>query len=89
MSQRALRTGWLTLMALSLISTVISLWSFPDGWQALAGTAILILAWLKARVILGRYLGLDSAPFWARGFGIALGLFCVLLLGLYLAPLMF
>jgi hypothetical protein len=49
---------------------------------------ILTLAWLKARVILGRYLGLVNATFWARGFGISLALFCALLLGLYLIPLM-
>ena len=56
------------------------------GFSAGAGTLILTFAWLKARLILGRYLRLDAAPFWRRGFGISLGLFCLLLLGLYLAP---
>jgi hypothetical protein len=37
-------------------------------------------------VILARYLGLAAAPFWRRGFEVALALFCLLLLGLYLAP---
>lgn len=76
--------GW--LLALSLGSTVVSLWHWPPQLTALAGMVILFLAWAKARVILSRYLGLADAPFWKRGFEIALGLFCLLLLGLYLAP---
>ena len=40
----------------------------------------------SARVILLRYLGLSQAPFWARGFGITLGVFCIGLMGLYLIP---
>jgi len=50
---------------------------------------ILTFAWLKARVILSYYLGLNAAPFWRRGFGISLGIFCLLLLGLYLLPGLF
>ncbi|MFD3191509.1 nitric oxide reductase F protein [Sedimentitalea sp. HM32M-2] len=88
MTPRALISGWLALLAFSFGSTVISLWTIPAHWQALAGAAILVLAWLKARVILGRYLGLANAPFWARGFGISLAVFCCLLLVLYLIPLM-
>jgi len=44
------------------------------------------LPWLKARLILGNYLGLDAAPFWRRGFETSLALFCLLLLGLDLTP---
>ena len=87
MPPRALIIGWSALIALSMGSTLMSLWKIPSGWQALTGTVTLLLAWLKARVILGRYLGLMHAPFWARGFGISLAIYCVLLLGLYLTPL--
>jgi len=76
--------AWTGLMLLSLGSATISLWHWPPGQTAVAGGIILTLAWLKARVILSRYLGLGRAPFWRRGFEIALGLFCLLLLGLYL-----
>lgn len=76
--------GW--LVALSLGSTAITLWHWPPGLTVLAGMAILFLAWAKARVILDTYLGLAAAPFWRRGFGLSLGIFCLLLLGLYLAP---
>ncbi|WP_296764194.1 nitric oxide reductase F protein [Sediminimonas sp.] len=77
--------GW--LIVFSLGSTVVSLWHWPPHLAAVAGAAVLTLGWLKARVILARYLGLAAAPFWHRGFGIALALFCLLLLGLYLLPL--
>ncbi|WP_244614841.1 nitric oxide reductase F protein [Pukyongiella litopenaei] len=76
--------AWATLIALSLGSTALAVSAIPPAWQPAAGAAILILAWAKARVILARYLGLAAAPFWARGFGIALGVFCVVLLVLYL-----
>ncbi|SLN44696.1 hypothetical protein PEL8287_02277 [Roseovarius litorisediminis] len=78
--------AWLWLIGLSLGSTAVSLWHWPPKMTALAGTVILTLAWLKARIILSRYLGLAAAPFWQRGFGISLAVFCALLLGLYLIP---
>ena len=62
----------------------VALAARPDGCRR---GIILTLAWLKARVILGRYLGLAAAPFWRRGFNLSLALFCLLLLGLYLVPL--
>ena len=78
--------AWGTLICLSLGSTLISLWHWAPAFAAGAGALILTFAWLKARVILSCYLGLDAAPFWRRGFGISLGIFCLLLLGLYLLP---
>lgn len=79
--------AWLWLIMLSLAATAVSVWPWPVAFTPVAGTLVLGLAWLKARVILARYLGLAAAPFWRRGFDMALGLFCLLLLGLYLAPL--
>jgi hypothetical protein len=79
--------AWAALIALSLGSTAVSLWHWPPNLTAMTGALILTLAWLKARVILARYLGLAAAPFWRRGFDLALALFCLLLLGLYLLPL--
>lgn len=88
MTREALIKAWVMLIAFSAASTLLSIWTIPDIWKPAAGAAILTLAWLKARVILLRYLGLAQAPFWARGFGISLALFCLLLLGLYLVPVM-
>lgn len=83
---RDILRAWLWLLALSLGSTAITLWHWPPQMTVPAGTAILVLAWVKARVILARYLGLAAAPFWRRGFELSLALFCLLLLALYLAP---
>ena len=89
MTCRILLFGWLALLCFSLASTLISIWSVPPNWQAVSGTAIILLAWLKARVILGRYLGLAQSAFWSRGFNTSLAFFCVVLLLLYLVPLTF
>jgi hypothetical protein len=53
-----------------------------------AGAAILAQALVKARVILARYLGLDAAPSWLSGFTTVLGLWALLMLGLYLVPVL-
>lgn len=87
--------AWITLMALSAAATILSLSRpmLPTGDTGLAGFVapltgglVLGLAWLKARVILARYLGLAAAPSWRRGFDLVLALFCLLLLALYLLP---
>ncbi|WP_294608354.1 nitric oxide reductase F protein [Roseovarius sp.] len=86
MIRAPLLRAWAALMCLSLGATLISLWHWPPALEAVAGVLVLSLAWLKARIILSSYLGLDAAPFWRRGFGMSLGAFCLLLLGLYLLP---
>ncbi|SHK98129.1 hypothetical protein SAMN05444414_103152 [Roseovarius marisflavi] len=86
MIRNPLLRAWTALIGLSLGSTLISLWQWPPGFAAGAGMLVLSFAWLKARVILSSYLRLDAAPFWRRGFAISLGVFCLLLLGLYLLP---
>ena len=77
-----LSTAWLFLLALSAVSTLLSFDLVP---AVAAGTVLLGLAWLKAQIILGDYLGLRRAPFWRRGFSFALTLYAAILLGLYLA----
>lgn len=81
--------AWLFLMALSAGSTALSIAvaeGAPTGTLAmLGGAAILTLAWAKARMILNAYLRLDEAPALRRGFGLALALYALVLLGLYLA----
>ena len=77
--------AWLALVALSALATAVSLLR-PDSppWAGtVAGAAILVLAWLKARVILDRYLGLAEVPGARRGFGAGLGAFALAALALY------
>ncbi|WP_297771757.1 nitric oxide reductase F protein [uncultured Roseovarius sp.] len=75
------------LVLLSLGSTLLSLSGIWARWPVAAAVVVMALAWQKARIILGKYLGLVQAPGWQRGFDVALTGYCLLLLGLYLAPL--
>ncbi|MEP5009326.1 cytochrome C oxidase subunit IV family protein [Roseobacter sp.] len=81
MTAHILTRAWILLVGLSLIAAAVSL-GLPTR---LAAPAILLLALLKARIILSDYLDLKSAPPWQRGFTLTLTLFCLTLLGLYLA----
>jgi hypothetical protein len=81
-----LTRAWLWLLCLGGTSALVAaLVSFGVS-RPLAGSVVLCLAWLKARTILSRYLGLAVAPAWLRGFNTVLGLYALLLLGLYLIP---
>ena len=86
MASDSLLRAWMALIALSGGSAVVSMLVGSGLNRSLAGTAILLLALLKSRVILSRYLGLWQAPSWLRGFSITLSFFAMLLLGLYLVP---
>ena len=89
MKHQKLHIAWGALMAFSLGSTLLSRPDIWALWPAAAGISALMLAWLKARIVLSRYLGLAAAPSWQRGFEISLAFFCLLLLGLYLLPFYF
>lgn len=78
--------GWAALVALGAGTGLAALGIEAGLWAPPLGAAILTLAWLKARLILARYLGLDEAPAWRRGFDTAVAAFLLLLLGLYLVP---
>lgn len=84
---RHLTRAWLALLLFSAVSTAVAL-ALPTlgpDWVRIAGILILVLAWLKARVILGRYLHLDRAPHIGRGFGLVLALVMTLAAVLFLA----
>lgn len=79
--------AWIILLALSALTTALAV-AQPalTGWAIPACSSVLLgLAWLKARVILARYLGLAAAPDWLRGFNLVLALYAGLLLTLTLA----
>ena len=81
MTHANLTRAWALLVGLSLVAAACSM-GLPIR---IAAPAILLLALLKARIILRDYLDLASAPSWARGFTLTLSLFCATILGLYLA----
>ncbi|PVB62364.1 cytochrome C oxidase subunit IV family protein [Labrenzia sp. 011] len=86
MIRDATTRAWVMLMMLSAASVMVALTDGAGFGASSAGAVILLFAWMKARVILARYLGLWQAPGWLSGFNWVLGLYCLLLLGLFLAP---
>lgn len=81
MSINNLTRAWLALLGLSLGSAVLTMIPLPS---AVLGGGILLLALMKARVILARYLDLEVSPGWLRGFTMVLTGFAVLIFCLYL-----
>jgi len=88
MTCRSLYIAWALLIGLSLGSTALSASGVWVQWPVWAGVAVMALAWQKARIILAQYLRLQEAPRWRRGFDVGLTGLCLLMLGLYLAPLL-
>ncbi|SDX26784.1 Cytochrome C oxidase subunit IV [Ruegeria halocynthiae] len=76
-----LTRAWLGLLALSVASAVLTMLHAP---AALIGAGILILALIKSRIILARYLDLSTSPAWLRGFTMVLTGFAIVVFALYL-----
>lgn len=79
--------AWAVLIALSALATAVAVLR-PDAPRSVviaAGAVILGLAWLKARVILNRYLELASHPGPRRAFGAVLAMWALAALVLYVA----
>lgn len=74
--------AWVLLLALSAAATAMAASGLAGAALALP---ILMLAGLKAHVILRDYLGLASAPGWLRGFDLGLALLILAFAGLALA----
>ena len=74
--------AWAQLIALSAASTALAASGLTGAALVLP---ILMLAGLKAHVILRDYLGLSVAPGWLRGFDLGLALLIVAFAGLALA----
>jgi hypothetical protein len=74
--------AWAALVILSAGSTGLAV---VEASGVLPVLAVLALAWVKARIILRHYLGLGLAPAWSRGFGLALALYMILVMGLVVA----
>ncbi|WP_348774530.1 cytochrome C oxidase subunit IV family protein [Ruegeria atlantica] len=77
----SLLRAWLTLLALSLVSALLTMLPIlPE----LLSAGILILALIKARVILALYLDLAKSQVWLRGFTAVLTGFVLVIFSLYL-----
>jgi len=78
---RSLTQAWGLLIALSLSSAALTALALPPK---VVGGVILLLALVKSRIILARYLDLMHAPGWLRGFTLSVTLFTLVLFGLSL-----
>lgn len=86
MTSSPLFLAWLTLMSLGIATVLVTAGGVEFFSPVLFGGLLLLLAWAKARIILSWYLGLWQAPGWLSGFSWVIGLFCLLLLCLYVVP---
>ncbi|WP_299889136.1 cytochrome C oxidase subunit IV family protein [uncultured Ruegeria sp.] len=77
----SLSCAWLTLLTLSSVTALLT--KLP-GMPEIAAAGILLLALIKTRVILARYLDLAQSPAWLRGFTLVLTAFAVVIFVLYL-----
>ena len=59
--------AWMVLVALSTGTVLLA--AIPGLNATYTVVGVLVLAGLKARVILSRYLGLAGSRFWMRAFG--------------------
>ncbi|WP_306144037.1 hypothetical protein [Roseibium sp. MMSF_3412] len=78
--------AWFSLLIISCASVMVAAGAAQMHAAWGTGALVLVFAWIKARIVLSRYLGLCQVPRILSGFNWALGLLCLLLLGLYLAP---
>lgn len=71
--------AWLQLCVLIVVSTIVAQFS------GVLATAILVTAaFFKGRIILGAYLHLSTAPAWLTAASTILGIWLVLIAGLYM-----
>lgn len=80
-SLNPLTQAWLGLLALSAVSALLTLIGAPTA--VIAG-GIVLLALIKARVILKHYLDLENSQSWLRGFTMVLTGFSAVIFALYL-----
>jgi Prokaryotic Cytochrome C oxidase subunit IV len=78
----SLTQTWTLLVALSVLTAAVTM---LDPARPVLALGVLVLAGMKARLILGRYLRLNTAPAWQKGFDLALALLLLAFAGLALA----
>lgn len=78
MHARALIEAWAVLVGLSAATTVLSMMEVSGRGGIIISGFVLLLAGIKARVILSRYLQLRNSRFWLRSFDMAIGSFLLL-----------
>jgi hypothetical protein len=80
---RDIIAAWGALIVLSLGTALLATAELMGHGKTAVAAGVLILAALKARVILTRYLGLACSRFWTRAFDLVIGLFLAIAFALY------
>jgi hypothetical protein len=83
MPVRDLVEAWVALVVLSFGTVLLATADVSGSVATFVVAGVLMLAGLKARVILTRYLGLSGSRFWTRAFDMAIGLFLALAFALH------
>jgi len=83
MPDRDLLQAWIGLVVLSMGTVLLATVGTSGAAAIFVVLGVLVLAGLKARVILAYYLGLAPSRFWMRLFGMVIGLFLALCFALY------
>jgi cytochrome c oxidase subunit IV len=83
MTARAMIEAWVLLVVLSASTTALTFIEMSGRSRMIIAAGVLVLAGLKARIILTRYLQLRNSRFWTRAFDLAIGGFLLLSFGLY------
>lgn len=83
MPARDLVEAWVALVVLSVGTALLATADTSGRGATVVAAGVLVLAGLKARVILARYLGLAGTRFWTRVFDMVIGLFLALSFALY------
>ncbi len=76
-----LAIAWVSLIALSFASALLTI---VPVHPEIVGGGVLLLALFKARIILARYLDLETSPAWLSGFTMVLSGFAAVIFALYL-----
>ncbi len=84
MASRALIGAWIWLVALSMATTALTLVETNSDGRIAVAAGVLVLAGLKGRIILARYLKLGASSFWMSAFDGALAGFLALGFAAYL-----
>lgn len=84
MNARVLLEAWAMLVALSAATVFLTLMEPSDVTRIGIAGGVLVLAGLKARTILTRYLRLNRSQFWTHLFDAAIAIFLAIAFAVYL-----
>ena len=84
MSASALVRSWTALVVLSVATTGLTLVEARGTLGVAVGAGVLLLAGLKARIIVAHYLALSRSRFWMRAFTSALVAFLAVAFAIHL-----